>query len=232
MMVGRTGAKKRQVIANSNRTMFMWVAGMSAVIGICAVLAIFLAQQLIFRTKVTSRLDNTLSVVNDNNKKSSQLMDNLRARSTDAGLNVVKANPGDQALQPILDALPSERNALALGSSLQQKLLVGVDGVTIESLTVDPSQSVSDSTQSEPQDAEEGVQQIDVAFVVSASKPDSLRDLLVRLEHSLRIIDIDTLSIQVSDAKYTMSVSAHAYYQPVQQLELGSVTCLPDKGKC
>ena len=116
MAAPQTAIKKRQVIANSNKTMFMWVAGMSAVVGIALVLAFFLVEQLMFKTTVTSKLDDTASTLTKNNKETTALMDNLRARSTDEGLNSVKALPDDQALQVVLDALPADDNSLALGS--------------------------------------------------------------------------------------------------------------------
>ena len=46
MATPQAGMKKRQIIANSNRTMFMWVAAMSAVLGVCLVLSVFLVQHI------------------------------------------------------------------------------------------------------------------------------------------------------------------------------------------
>ncbi len=224
-------AKKRQVIASSNRTMFMWVAGMSAVIGACAVLSIFLYQQLAFKTTVTGKLSNTLNVLTENNKKSSQLMDNLRARNADAGLNAVKASPDDQALQVVLDALPADRNALALGSSLQQKLLTGISGMTVESMTVDAVEGGGTDVAVADEVVTDGEQQITLSFVATASDPNSLRDMLVRLEHSLRIIDIDALSLETSANKYTMTVTAHAYYKPAKTVSLIDEVVKPNEKK-
>ena len=47
--MARMISSKRRAIADSSRTMFMWVAGMSAVVGICVVVAIFLGQQIVFK---------------------------------------------------------------------------------------------------------------------------------------------------------------------------------------
>ncbi len=222
--------KKRQIIANSSRTMFLWVAGMSGVVGVCAVLCIFLFQQLMFRTEVSNRLDKTASTLQKNNKLTTALMDNLRVRSTDEGLSTVKARPDDQPLQAILDALPADKNALALGSSLQQKLLTGVNGVVIESMTVDAanlaaSQVTTTSTSSLPELAD--VEQMPISFIATADNPNSLKDFLTQLERSLRVIDIDNLVLETSASKYTMTVSAHAYYKPGKVVQLGNEVVKP-----
>ncbi len=231
MAVMQRSIKKRQVIANSNRTMFMWVAGMSAIVGICLVLAVFLFQQLAFQTKVANKLDQTAGVLRDNNQKTTQLMDNLRARSADSGLNAVKANPDDQPLQVVLDALPADNNTLALGASLQKKLLSDLNGVTLESLSVDPQQTAGETTDVTATDETTGdVQQMPVSFVISSDNPNNLKDALVRLERSLRVIDIDALHIEASSNKYTMTVDAHAYYEPAKTVQLENTTCTP-KGK-
>ena len=229
MAAPQTAIKKRQVIANSNKTMFMWVAGMSAVVGIALGLAFFLFEQLMFKTTVTGKLDDTASTLTKNNKETTALMDNLRARSTDEGLNSVKALPDDQALQVVLDALPADDNSLALGSSLQQKLLSGVTGVVLESLSVD---SANQSTAPAAGKAPAGVEKITLSFVATADNPSSLKDLLVRLERSLRVIDIDTLSLETSATRYTMTVTAHAYYKPGVQVKLGTAVCKPDGKGC
>ena len=194
--------KKRQVIANSNRTMFLWVAIMSAVVGICLVVGYFLWQQIAYKTEVVRRLDDTADTLHKNNEKAQTLIENVRVLETNAALNSAKAQPEEKALQVVLDALPADANTLALGASLQQKLLSGVQGVSIENLTVLPLGDAS---------AQDG--RLPFTFVVRAQQASALKDLLHRLERSVRIIDIDTVSLQKNDNDYTMSVEAHAYYQ-------------------
>lgn len=220
----QVSGKKRQIIANSNRTMFLWVAGMSAVVGVCAVLSIFLFQQLMFRTDVANKLDKTAGILKKNNKKTAALMDNLRARSTDPALSAVKARPDDQPLQVILDALPADHNALALGSSLQQKILAGVNGVTIESMAVDSPNGTVVAVN--PADTD-GVMQLPVSFVAVSDNPNSLKDFLTQLERSLRVIDIDSMVMETSALSYTINVSAHAYYKPGVEVQLSKEVVKP-----
>lgn len=231
MAASQPGMKKRQIIANSNRTMFFWVAGMSAIVGVCAVASIFLVQQLAFKTKVTVELDKTLSVVTKNNKVANQLIENVRLRGTDASLSSIKAQPDDQALQVVLDALPADENTLALGSSLQQKLIGTVDGVTIESLAVDPPVSTDDTVVNSSVSASDGPQKMTFTTTVSATDPNLLKELLVKLERSIRVIDVDDLMLEKGATKYTMTLKAHAYYMPATSVELTDKVVKPNEKK-
>ena len=217
---------KRRAIADSSRTMFLWVAGMSAVVGMCVVIAVFLGQQIMFKAEVVGKMTTTLNTLKDNNKVASDLVSNVVVLETDPGLNAVKAKPEDKALQVVLDALPADRNSLALGASLQDNLLVNIDGVTIESLTVDVGGS-GDSTMGIVQD---GDSTIPIKIQVSATNANAIKEMLLRLERSIRIIDIDGLTLERSDTSYQASITAKAYYQPAKQVQLTQVT-VPEKGK-
>ena len=217
---------KRRAIADSSRTMFLWVAGMSAVVGMCVVIAVFLGQQIMFKAEVVGKMTTTLNTLKDNNKVASDLVSNVVVLETDPGLNAVKAKPEDKALQVVLDALPADRNSLALGASLQDNLLVNIDGLTIESLTVDVGGS-GDSTMGIVQD---GDSTIPIKIQVSATNANAIKEMLLRLERSIRIIDIDGLTLERSDTSYQASITAKAYYQPAKQAQLTQVT-VPEKGK-
>lgn len=217
MAVLQPSMKKRQVIANSNRTMFMWIAAMSAVVGICAVVGYFLVQQILFKTKVANELDTTASILHQNNSSAQALIDNVRVYETNEALNSVKSQPEEKALQVVLDALPADANTLALGASLQQKLLVGIDGITVDSLSVSPIDAA-------------GIEgQLPFTLTVRSSDANALKDLLRKFERSIRIIDIDTFSLEKGDKDYTMSIQAHAYYQSAKVIEPTYKTCTPDK---
>ena len=217
---------KRRAIADSSRTMFLWVAGMSAVVGMCVVIAVFLGQQIMFKAEVVGKMTTTLNTLKDNNKVASDLVSNVVVLETDPGLNAVKAKPEDKALQVVLDALPADRNSLALGASLQDNLLVNIDGLTIESLTVDVGGS-GDSTMGIVQF---GDSTIPIKIQVSATNANAIKEMLLRLERSIRIIDIDGLTLERSDTSYQASITAKAYYQPAKQVQLTQVT-VPEKGK-
>ena len=224
--MARMISSKRRAIADSSRTMFLCVAGMSAVVGMCVVIAVFLGQQIMFKAEVVGKMTTTLNTLKDNNKVASDLVSNVVVLETDPGLNAVKAKPEDKALQVVLDALPADRNSLALGASLQDNLLVNIDGLTIESLTVDVGGS-GDSTMGIVQD---GDSTIPIKIQVSATNANAIKEMLLRLERSIRIIDIDGLTLERSDTSYQASITAKAYYQPAKQVQLTQVT-VPEKGK-
>lgn len=234
MAIPQASMKKRQIIASSSRTMFLWVAGMSAVVGICAVLSVFLFEQLMFQTSVTNALSGTLGILNQNNKVAGELIKNVQLRGTDSGLLAAKTPAEEQALQVVLDALPADQNTLALGSSLQKNLIASVNGITVESLLVDaPSgqdAAATTSSTSTASTAESDTPKMTFSLTVSATDLNLLKDMLVKFEHSIRIIDVDSLVLEKSTSKYTMTIKAHAYYEPAQTVNLTNKTCTP-KGK-
>ena len=209
---------KRKAIADSSRAMFGWVAAMSAVVGICVVVCIFLTQQILFKMEVVGRMTDTLNTLKDNNKVAGTLTSNVVVLETDPSLNAAKANPDEKALQVVLDALPADRNSLALGASLQQSLLAGVDGLTVESLSVDNSDSLAT-------DSDENT--IPIQLQVSASNASAIKDMLTRLERSIRIVDIDSFVLERSDTSYQATIAAHAYYNEPKEVKFGETTVTP-----
>lgn len=236
--------KKRQVIAHSNRSMFLWIAGMSAIVGICAVLSYFLIQQIIFKGMILGQSNETASRLKDNKKVVESLASDLRVKETDSALNSIKATPEEKALQVVLDALPADPNTMALGSSLQQRLVSDIPDISIDSLVIQPV-GESSSAETEMQSSTTPVSSTDTdgatdaatkasslpfTLTVKATKADSLKQLLEKFEKSIRTIDIDNLSVDVNEAEYTMTVQAHAYYLSAKTVKLDTVTCVPKKG--
>jgi len=135
-----------------------------------------------------------------------------------------KAQPDDQAIQVILDALPSGANSLALGASLQNVLLSGISGLTLDSLQVNPvagveslgdNGSVSDNIATQPSS------QNQITFQFSVNGDDTaLQQVLVNLEKSIRTIDVTSLNIESQGETQMMTVQARAYYEPAVNLNL------------
>lgn len=212
--------RKRQQIAKANRMMFLWVAGVSVIVGIALVLSIFLVQKLLFNEQVLGKKNETVGILTENNKSITELKDNARVLNTNQNLLDSRAKEEDTALQAILDALPSEPNSSALGSSLQNVLLPG-DGIQVESLTVEPAAGAEGASEAEAT-AVSGENTIGFTFSVSApsDKIDSLRELLRRLERSIRAIDVQTTTIEMQGSRITLTASAVAYYEPTKSIEL------------
>lgn len=212
--------RKRNQITKANRTMFIWIAIASALVGAAVVVGIFLSQQLFYNEQVLLKKQQTIDTLKQNNAVVEDLKSEIRILDTNADLATVKANPSDQTLQVILDALPSEPNQLALGSSLQNKLLTGVPGLQpIQQLQVD---SVDGGTeQAGVVEGEDVVpNSINFRFTVLGTQ-DALKQVLENLERSIRTIEVVSVRIEnQADGSLAMTVSARAFYEPTVNLQL------------
>lgn len=223
-----TALRKRQQIAQSSKTMFLWVAIASAVIGFALVVSWFLFQQIMYRQKIVGMKMNTAATLHKNNATVADLQRNIKVlESTDVSLRDphVRVNESENPLQVILDALPAENNQLALGSSLQEKLVGAQSGVTLETLN-----TVGVTTAKAPKLAG-GVKTMPFSMTVTSPDPNSLHELLKLMERSVRIIDIDNLKIEKSTTKTSLTVTAHAFYLPEKSIELKQTIVKPDKKK-
>lgn len=213
--------RKRIQIAKANRLMFLWVAGVSVIFGFALVGSIFLTQMLLFNEKVLSEKDKTIAILKTDNDNIKKLESQVRVLDANQALIDSKAKPDDQAIQVILDALPSEANSLALGASLQNKLLSGVTGAKLDSLQVDSVGSADPLTVgSSTQSALSGASN-EIAFRFSVSGDEqALRQILRNLEISIRTIDVISLKIESQGATRSMSVQARAFYEPARVVQL------------
>lgn len=225
--------RKRTQIANANRAMFIWIAVVSALFGFAVVVSMFLIQMISFNEKVIKEKNNTIAVLKINNENIVALKDQIRVLEASEILENLKVDSSDNALQVILDALPSDANSPALGSSLQNKLL-DVNGVSIDSLNVVPvigveSLSADGSLEVETNSIDGVVQsEIPFSFSVIGSEED-LRTLLQNLEKSIRTIDITSMEIEKQTSSNSdggssdyllLKVIGRAYYQEEQVIEL------------
>lgn len=216
--------RKRTQIAKANRTMFLWVAGVSVVFGFALVGSIFLVQKTLYNERVLAEKNKTISILESNNSNIPELEAQVRVLDSNEALSTVKSNATDQALQVILDALPSEANSLALGASLQNKLLSGIAGLSIDSLQVDPvvgvETTVAETTVNALQtDALADQSQITFKFSVSGSEA-ALKEVLTRLERSIRAIDVMSLTIETQGTTRVMTIGGRAFYEPARTVQL------------
>lgn len=228
-----TAIRKRQQIANANQMMFVWVAVVSAVVGIAIVASLFLLQKAWFNEKVLGEKSKTASILTQNNKVVGDLKDQVRVLNTNQALKEAMVPGQDQPVQVVLDALPDVANSSALGSSLQEKFLKD-PALTIESLNVDPVAGVESQSDTNVEDASVSEaatsdNQINFRFAVSTnvSTASALKDLLQRLERSIRAIDITSLTIETQGARLVLTVDGRAFYQPARTVELKDKTVKP-----
>lgn len=220
-MPNDTAIRKRSQIAKANRTMFLWIAAASALVGVAVVVSIFYAQRLFYTEKVLSAKQNTVSVLSRNLDVVDGLKDEVQALSANQALLSIRANETDSTLQVVLDALPSDANSLALGASLQNKLLAGIEGsYTLESLQVTPVDGVESLSLDTTVDASSSALSNEIGFNFTArGSQAALQQALRNLERSIRTIQVKHISIETRQNELSMSVQGVAYYEPAQTIE-------------
>lgn len=225
-----TVVRKRQQIANANRTMFIWVALASVVVGVAAVAIVFLGQKALFNERVLAEKANTAGVLEQNLDTIEELKNQVRLMNTNDALRSAMAPGETQPIQVVLDALPSEVNSSALGASLM-KMIKEDTRIQDESFRVDPVAGVELSDDLAVQDASAtGLpNQINFSFAVSVNAADvsALKELLQRLERSIRAIDVTKLAIEGQGDRVVMTVDGNAYYEPAKTVELKDKTVKP-----
>ena len=219
--------RKRQQIDSSKRTMFIVVAAVAFVSGIALVVSFLLIQQILFHGKIIAEKQTTLNTVKGNIEAVDTLKSNILVLDTNMALNSVRTSEQSTALQAILDALPAEANIDALGASLQIRFVGEVSGLQLESLVISGDEAVA-SEEATP--SEEGViPSLEFRMSVIGSAP-QLKELLARMERSIRVMEITSVDIQAGNDTLTMSLVGRAYYQPAQSVELGEKV-VPSRGE-
>lgn len=219
---GAGAVRKRQQISDSSKQMFIWVAGMSAVVGAALVVSWFVWQQIASKNQVIDAKNETVRILKANNEAAPQLRDNIKLLEANPDLAAAKANDDQKALQVILDALPAEPNSLAFGASLEQKLASGIDGLGITSLSVTSigDSAATDTVEATASSGEVAAEKIDFTMTVESQGADALYELLSRFERSIRVINIDELRIERSSNNYSMRITGHGFYQYGRTIEL------------
>lgn len=220
--------QKRAQISKANRTMFLWIATASVLVGASIVVSFFMFKIAIYGEKVLGAKQATETTLTKNLATIDELKSKIRALDASEALASVKANESDQALQVILDALPSEANSLALGASLQNRLLVGEGamGVVLESIQVEPVQGVEVGLGADAAavvdvglNEDEHSSAIAFQFVVRGTDA-ALKNVLNNLERSIRTIQVKSVRISGESGGQTMAVQGVAYYEPAKKIEL------------
>lgn len=212
--------RKRQQIDSSKKTMFLFVAGAAFITGVSLVVAYFLVQQILFHGKVWSAKQDTVATLDKNITAIEELKKKVRVLETNSALNSVKIKDDSNALQSVLDALPDNANSDALGASLQNKLIGGVDGVSLDSLSVDAVSSEAAASSGNGKSA--------ITFTMGVSgSADQLKELLTRFERSIRVIDVVSAELQASESNLSLNIQGQAYFEPAQVIELQSKVVKP-----
>ncbi len=230
MAMQEVALRKRQQISKANRTMFLWVAGASALVGIGIVVAVLLTQRGLFNEKILAVKGHTLSTLEQNIKNVATLKQQIQVMNTNQALTDSMVPGETQPIRVVLDALPSEANSSAFGSSLQQYFL-NDPSLQVEAFNVDPVAGV------ESQDASSATTRtatpvggtaasangtITFGFAVSTDGTNisALKTLLQKLERSIRTINVTNLKVEMQSKRIVLTVSGEAYYEPAVTVQL------------
>jgi len=225
--------RKRQLIARANKTMFMWVALASAIVGISAVILFSLAQHLWFNQKVLGEMYKTIDNLKANNKNAEEIKKNVRVLNTNQTLLGLRVPGEDEPVQVVLDALPARANSAALGASLQSDKLLAQPGIMVESLNVDPSGDETSSSSSSSATSTTATTENTIQFkftIIATGGPEAqvkLKSVLQALERSIRGIKLSKVDIEIQGDKTTMNAIGNGFYQPGKKIELGTKSVSP-----
>lgn len=217
-----TGIKKRQQIKSANKMVFAWIVAASLVVGICGVFTQFLVRQLMFNNKIYGELTKTQSILEGNVSAYDDLKSSVVKLLADSNLNSLRNGENSNALQVVIDALPTEENRSSFATSMQTKVL-GPTGAAISSFAVIGSDDGSASS-----GTVEGTeaQSFSFSFSVSGSY-EQIQQVIRNLERSIRPITVQTVDIQGAAGSMEASITAVTYYQPAKDIQLKKVELKP-----
>lgn len=226
---GDIAIRKRTQIANANRVMFIWVAGVSVLFGFALVASIFLTKLLFFNEKVLSEKSKTVATLRLNNSNVSKLENQIKVLNTNQRLINNMAEPDTEAVQVVLDALPSEANSPALGASIQNKLINDIPGLTLDTFQVIPVDGVESLTSTEDSVDASTLTSVnslgEISFNLSVFGDDNaLKQVLINLEKSIRTIQVTSLKIESQGAVRSLKVDGKAFYLPARVMKLEDKT--------
>jgi hypothetical protein len=217
-----TALRKRQEISKANRIMFLWIAAVSVVVGVSVVLIAFLGQKIWFNEKVINEKSNTVNVLESNLSSAEQLRQSINELNTNQDLMKVRLSDSSPAVQTVLDALPAKANATALASSLQTKLLTGIQGVNIETITVESGDEGSTDSTDNSEGTDETQGSIGFTFTVFTNGSDYkvFKQVFERLERSIRPINVTNVTLESQGDKISMTVAGVSYFENARSVEL------------
>lgn len=210
--------RKRTLIEKARKNVLFWVAGAASVFSAAVIVSAMLIQTAMFNQSVLNQKNVALKQIKQNIKVAPDLKADIRKLDTNTELRLVRPSDDASALQTILDALPADENRLALGASLQKKILEEAPGVHIDSLSVDPAEGSVEVEEGE-ETTESGLQKVSFTTTISGS-PDNLKNALNRMERSIRALNIITLTGTTQQGSVSLQLSGIAYYFPPANLEL------------
>lgn len=217
-----TGVKKRQQIQQANRIVFIWVAIAAAIVSVALVMTQFMFRQFLFNNKVYAAQIKTNNTLLQNAKAYDPLKTEVTKLVSNQDLTRLRVDPADNALQVIIDAMPTVDDRIGLAASLQQVVLAR-SGVTIDGIGFVDQQLGAATTSTT---ATNGVNQIQFSFTATGSY-DAIKSLLDAMHHSIRPVDVNSIKLTGTASTMTAEVQATTYYATPKTVNLSKETIKP-----
>ncbi len=207
---GITGLKKRQQIQSANKSVFLWVTVAAVLVTISLVLSQFLFKEFMFKNRIIGKMMNTNATLDRNIKNYVPLKQEVSKLMANPELAALKVEPTDIALQPIIDAMPTVDDRVALATSLQQAVLAK-SGVTIESLSTNTFTNGGGMATSVKNTASSTATEVPFVVRVSGSY-DQLKKCFEDMHRSIRPISIQKIVLSGNGTKLMADIEAVTYY--------------------
>jgi hypothetical protein len=214
-------SSKRALIDKANTRIVVYVSIAAFILVFSLVAVKTLIGQAAYQNRVIDTKRVAVNQLKTDISATSELKTSYNA-FTSTSQNVLGGSPGGNGAQDgnnakiILDALPSAYDFPGLTTSLEN-LLTSQSGITIDSITGTDAEATEGANQSSS-----SPQPVPIPFNVAVTGSyGALQSVISAFEHSIRPIQVQTLSISGSDnSSLTLSIGAQTYYQPAKSLNI------------
>ncbi|MBL8160037.1 hypothetical protein JNJ66_06300 [Candidatus Saccharibacteria bacterium] len=213
MSTKTTGLRKRQEISSANRTMLLWIVAASVAVSFLLVASQFLIQRFNYNAKVLGIKNKAVSQLDENLKN----IETLKKEFTTLDHGNKNVNS-----RKVLNALPSELDPSAFGTSIQQAV-APKSGVTLETVSIDRTALNTEGL--EPVEGEEPValtptpQELRATVAVSGNY-DQVANFVKDMELVIRPIKFNKVNLSGSDSNTRATIELTTYYQPKKTVEV------------
>ncbi|HVW22914.1 MAG TPA: type 4a pilus biogenesis protein PilO [Candidatus Saccharimonadales bacterium] len=179
-----------------------------------------LLNQFTYQNRIIKASKTTLRVLKDDINAVGELEDAYQA-FVNQPQNALGGDPSGTAAQDgdnakiTLDALPSQYDFPALATSLQN--ILNGQGVQIQAI------SGTDNEVSQDTGAVNNPTPIAIPFQISVTgKYDAIQNVISAFDHSIRPIQIQTMTLTGDQNNLTLTLTAQTFYQPAKALNIST----------
>lgn len=211
---------KRLAISKANAQMVIFVAVASFVSIFCLVASNSVFSQNRYQQKVISAKEKAHKQLETNISNYNTLAQRYKSFNNQSpniiggSINGTGDNDGPNSTI-VLDALPNTYDFPALTSSMEK--ILSDRGLKVSSISGTDDQLAQQNNTSSPTPQPVA---IPFSFTVNNANYSSISDLSAALDHSIRPIAIDTISLTGGANDMTGTFTAHTYWQPAKSLKV------------